>query len=97
FHDQVYRLFARQALTVLAVFAHGIKAVYDRQYSRGQRYCLTDEPVGVTSAIPPLMMVAHDRHDGVREFDAAEDLRACNGVKFHLLELGGGQLTGLVE
>ena len=42
-------------------------------------------------------MVAHDWHDRIREADALQYLRAGNRVQLHLLELGGGQLAGLVE
>ena len=43
------------------------------------------------------MVVANDRHDGIRKLDAAENLRPCRRVQLHLLELGGGELARLVE
>jgi hypothetical protein len=58
---------------------------------------LAFEPVGVASAIPPLVMMAHDRDHGVRKLDVLEYLGADHRVKLHLLELRGSELARLVK
>jgi hypothetical protein len=42
-------------------------------------------------------MVAHDRHHRVGELDRRQDVGADRRVPFHLLELGRGQPSRLVE
>ena len=51
------------------------------------------EAIGISGPIPLLMMGAHDGDDGIWETYLLEDLRAYDGMRFHLREFGGVQLS----
>ena len=59
--------------------------------------CFAGEPVGITLAVPLLVVMPDDRHDRVREVHRFENLGAFGGVLLHPLELGVGQRARLVE
>src|SRR5262245_9962684 len=97
FPQKLDRLFSRQPSPVLPVFVHRIETIDDRKDSRRYRYFVFLERVGITGAVPALVMVTHDRHHRIRESDSLQNLSANDRMNLHLLEFRGGQLAGLVE
>ena len=95
--QEVDGLLARHRAAVLAVFAHGVEAIDDREHARRERYLLALQAVRVAGAVPALVVVADDGHERVRELDAFEYLRADHRVQLHPVELGGGELARLVQ
>ncbi len=74
-----------------------VEAVDHRENPRANRNVGAGHAARIPGAIPVLVMAAHDRHDGVRKIDKRQDVGADIDVALHLLELGLGQLAGLVE
>ena len=97
FEEDRDRGLVRHARSIRAVRGQRIEAVHDRQDACADGYVRSPEPVGISRAVPVLVVVPHDRDDRIREVDRREDLGADRRVQLHLLELGGRQLARLVE
>ncbi len=91
------RLLVRQLAAVGTIRGERVEAVDDGEDAGADRDVLAGDAVRVPAAVPALVVAAHDRHDGKREIDEREDVRAHVHVFLHLLELGVGEPAGLVE
>ena len=83
--------------TIGPVGRQGVEAIDDREDPRADRNRRADQAARIAAPVPALVVGAHDRHDRIRELDEREDVGADVDVQLHLVELGGRQLSRLVE
>jgi len=95
FSDFSHRLVQRQGAPILPVRRQRVQAVDGRKNARPDRNFRALQAVGITAAIPLLMMRADDGHHRIREFHALQNLCAHHRMNLHLLELLRRQLAGL--
>ena len=85
------------ARAVRPIRCQRVVAVNHGENPRADRNVGTAQPVGVSAAVPALVMMSHDRNDGIRERHLREDLRADGGMGLHPFELGSRQPSRLVQ
>ena len=90
-------VFVAQPWSIRSVRCESVEAVDDREDARSDGDVRPLDPVRIPPAVPVLMMVPDDRDDGVRKIDRREYVGTHARVELHLFELGGRQLSGLVE
>src|SRR5260370_23623792 len=89
--ESVHRLFGCQGAAIGALGRQGIEAVHGRQDARTDWNLYSLETIGITGAVPLLVVVAYDGHYRIRKFHPVKNLRAYYQVNLHLIELLGRQ------
>ena len=91
------RVLVGHAPAVRAIRGQRVEAVDDREDARADGDVGAADAIGIARAVPVLVVMPDDRHDGIRKIDRREDLRANRRVELHLLVFGRRELAGLVE
>ena len=79
------------------IAAKRVIGVGNGQNAGGLRNILSGQTIGVTGAVPALMMMAYGRHDGVVKPYFFEDRRPDDRMDLCFFEFGGGQRAGLAQ
>ena len=83
--------------TVRPIGRQRVEAVHHLQNPGANRNLLAGKAVRITCAVPVLMVMPDDRHDGIREFDHRQDVGADRRMTLHHLELGRRELSRFVQ
>src|SRR5206468_5549983 len=83
--------------TIRTVGGQRVEAVDNREDAGTEGDVRPFQAVRVARAVPPLVVMAHDRYDRVWELDQPEDLRSHGRVQLDDFELGGTEGPWLVQ
>ena len=78
-----------------AVRCQRVKAVDDGQYSCADRNVSSSDAVWIACAVPVLVMVANDRHDGIRKIDRRRMSAPTLACSFIFSNSAGVSVPGL--
>ena len=92
-----HRLSQRQGGPILAVRGQRVQTIHGSENSRADRNLFSAESLGISRAIPALVVRADNRRHGIGKRDALQNLRAHQGMHLHLFELFRREFSGLVD
>src|ERR1700674_1943398 len=95
--ERTHGLLRRQCPPIRPLGSQGFEAIHGRKDSRADGYGFAFQAVGISGAVPFFVMGAHDRNNGIRKFNAIQDLRSDDRMDFHFLELFRSEASRLGE
>ena len=88
---------ARERTSIGPIGRERIETIDHGQDASAERDLIAREPVGIAGAVPVFMMVTHNRHHGIREVHAGENIGTDLRVFFHGGVFGVGEPARLVQ